>query len=50
MVPNADMSRSRVYLDTWVLVGLVLESRRGRGYFKRIIHRLDVGTVDVVVP
>lgn len=50
MVSNADMSRSRVYLDTWVLVGLVLESRRGRGYFKRIIRRLDVGTVDVVVP
>ena len=50
MSSDANMSRSRVYLDTWVLVGLVLESRGGRGYFKRIIHRLDAGTVDVVVP
>ena len=50
MPSDANMSRSRVYLDTWVLVGLVLENRGGRGYFKRIIHRLDAGTIDVVVP
>lgn len=50
MSSDANMSRSRVYLDTWVLVGLVLERRGERGYFKWIIHRLDAGTIDVVVP
>ena len=44
------MSRSRVYPDTWVLAGLVLGGRRDRGYFKRMLRKLDAGTIDVVVP
>ena len=37
MMPDADTSRSRIYLDTWVLAGLVLGMRRDRGDFKRIL-------------
>lgn len=44
------MSRSRVYLDTWVLVGLVLGKRGVKGDFKRTLRKLDAGTIDVVVP
>ena len=50
MPSDADMSRSRVYLDTWVLTGLVLGKRGVRGDFKRILSKLDAGTIDVVVP
>ncbi len=50
MTSDADMSRSRVYLDMWVLTGLVLGGRRDRRYFKQMLRKLDAGTIDVVVP
>ena len=51
MRSGADMSRSRVYLDTWVLVGLVSRDskRRSRSEWK-ILKKLTGGAIDVVVP
>lgn len=50
MLSNADMSRSRVYLDSWIPVGLVLGRRGERSDAKRILRKLDTNTIDVFVP
>ena len=51
MLSGADMSRSRVYLDTWVLVGLASGDRGERNHSKwQILKKLTGGAIDVVVP
>lgn len=50
MTPDANMSKSRVYLDTSVLVGLIPGKQGDRSHYKGILSRLDAGTIDVVVP
>ena len=51
MQSRANMSRSRVYLDTWVLVGLISGNREERNHLEwKILKKLTGGAVDVVVP
>ena len=51
MRPGADMSRSRVCLDTRVLVGLASVDMGERSHSKcQILKKLTGGAIDVVVP
>lgn len=50
MVPDSDVSKSHVYLDTSVLVGLIPGKMRDRSHYKSVLSRLDAHTIDVIVP